>query len=539
MRGLLGKCLTGMVGTLLAAGAAWGADEVKLGPPGAPVAPAVAHITYSGNTVFRNSSLDEIALPLLTNRLADLQALEKVRVAITRKYVDAGYINSGAVIPSQDIGGGDLRIDVVEGMLSGVKVSGNKWTKDHIIANRVARGADLPLNVNRLRENLELLRMNYPIAQANSRLDPGDKPGTATLDLKVVESPVLRSGLRFRNDLPPSSGANQVDFLLQSPNLLGYFDDFDFDFGLYRFGQGESRFLEGDNFSLSYRIPISAGDTKVGGFYRRSTASVQEEPFNVLGIRSDTEAYGLTLDHPFINSLTRQFGMGLTFEHRISRTFLFGQPFSFSPGPINGESTVTAVRWATYFTDRGDRHVFSARLTTSVGVDLWDATRQSGGERDGRFVSVLGQMQYLRRLFDTRSVVVARLTGQWASEGLLPNEQFAVGGANTVRGYRENTLVRDTGIASTLEVRIPVFAEPKRREWLTLAPFFEVGAGWNLRGGTPSPTEISSIGIGLHSTPFKGLSASLSWGYALQDVSKNSGDLQDAGLHFNLTWWAF
>ena len=429
-----------------------------------------------------------------------------------------------------------VKVEIIEGALTDVRVSGTKWTKNHVIAGRILRGASQPLNVNKLQQNLEALRVIYPLEQLNSRLEPGDKPGDAALEVKVKEAPRFHAGTRFRNDLPPSSGANQFDVMLASPNLLGYFDEADFDYGVYRFGQGESKFLPGDNYSGSYKIPVTVYDTKVGGFYRRSTASVQEEPFNVLGISSDVESYGLTLDQPIINTVNRQLVFSLSAEHKISHTFLFGQPFSFSVGPVNGESVVTAIRPAISFTQRDEKSVFSARFTTTFGINAWDATVHTNGH-DAEFISFLAQAQYMRRLGDTRSTLVARVTGQYATDGLLPSEQMSVGGANTVRGYRENTLVRDSGIASTVEIRTPLFGDARRREWLVIAPFFDVGAGWNLAGSTPSPTSIMSTGIGLLSSPVKGVSASLQWGYGLREVKGGTGDAQDYGIHFNLTWW--
>jgi hemolysin activation/secretion protein len=48
------------------------------------------------------------------------------------------------------------------------------------------------------------------------------------------------------------------------------------------------------------------------------------------------------------------------------------------------------------------------------------------------------------RRFDTRGdQYVLRNDLQLAKDPLLPLEQFTVGGASTVRGYRENQLVKD------------------------------------------------------------------------------------------------
>jgi hemolysin activation/secretion protein len=51
--------------------------------------------------------------------------------------------------------------------------------------------------------------------------------------------------------------------------------------------------------------------------------------------------------------------------------------------------------------------------------------------------------------------LVLRADGQWASEPLISNEQFGVGGINGVRGYREGEVFGDTGWRATSELKTP------------------------------------------------------------------------------------
>ena len=49
-----------------------------------------------------------------------------------------------------------------------------------------------------------------------------------------------------------------------------------------------------------------------------------------------------------------------------------------------------------------------------------------------------------------------KFEGQYADSALIPAEQFAVGGMNTVRGYDERALLGDHGGFATLELRTPI-----------------------------------------------------------------------------------
>ena len=55
----------------------------------------------------------------------------------------------------------------------------------------------------------------------------------------------------------------------------------------------------------------------------------------------------------------------------------------------------------------------------------------------------------------TNWVTTLRADGQWASEPLISNEQFGVGGVNSVRGYQEGQIFGDTGWHVTLEQQTP------------------------------------------------------------------------------------
>ena len=80
---------------------------------------------------------------------------------------------------------------------------------------------------------------------------------------------------------------------------------------------------------------------------------------------------------------------------------------------------------------------------------------------DGKYFAWLGQGQYVRRLRPASRQPAARLAAraprqrQISADPLLSIEQFAVGGIDTVRGYRENQIVRDTGFAASVELHIP------------------------------------------------------------------------------------
>jgi hemolysin activation/secretion protein len=232
--------------------------------------------------------------------------------------------------------------------------------------------------------------------------------------------------------------------------------------------------------------------------------------------------------------------LSLGFDWRKNRTWLLGQPFDLAPGAVNGEMVVSVLEFSQEWLNRGQSHVLALRSTFNFGLDAAGAT-DDGITRDpnGKFFSWLGQGQYIQRLFHTQNQLVLRVSGQWTDDPLLALQQFSVGGADTVRGYLENQLVRDRAIVSSVEFRVPVLFNKAGAGILQLAPFFDYGGAWNING-SPNPTSIYSVGAGILLSPNKYISAELYWGYRLKHVNvPNDSGAQGDGLTFKVTIQAF
>ncbi len=492
----------------------------------------VREFRITGNTALTERELSQVVAPY-ENRTITSEELQEVRQKLTLHYVNKGYINSGVVIPDQEVKEGVIRLEVIEGRLVDIKVSGNTWLRSGYVRKRLALGAEPPLNIYRLQERLLILRQNPLIERINAELAPGVSPGEGILSVKVAEERPYFLGVAVNNYRPPSIGGEQFEVTASHNDLTGWGDALWVRYGL----------TEGlDNVTAAYTIPLNAHDTTLNLRFDRSDALVIEDPFNELDITSKLETYGVSLRHPFYLTPYQTFAIALTLDRRHSKTFLLGQPFSFTPGVRNGESDVTVLRFSQEWLARSLSQVIAVRSSFSVGIDALGATVNDIGP-DGRFFSWLGQLQWARRLPYRDSEVLFRSDLQLASEPLLPLEKFPVGGANSVRGYRENQLVRDNGWVSSLELRVPIVRLPipgltRRPEegMILLAPFVDFGWSWNTDSPTPEPEILYSVGIGVRWDPTRTIHGQLYWGKALKDIDNPGKDLQDDGIHFLVSW---
>ena len=113
-----------------------------------------------------------------------------------------------------------------------------------------------------------------------------------------------------------------------------------------------------------------------------------------------------------------------------------------------------------------------------------------------------------------------------------------MGGVGTVRGYRENHLVRDEGYSLSLEFRYPIIGEndPSTRHRFTLIPFMDYGEAWNLDGGSEA---LHSAGIGFN-WEFRPLYAEFYYGYAINRPDRISTTIfRTTACTFRSAWIYF
>jgi len=500
---------------------------------------------FKGNTVYSSEFLSELVADY-QNRLISAEELQMVKNIITRKYIEAGYINSGAIIPDQQVAEGEIELEIIEGKLVEIDISNQKNNGDagrlypSYIEGRISGKEGEVLNINTLQERLQLLHQNPLFRRINAELGPGIRLGEGILKLNVTEATPWEIGARFNNHRSPSVGSYRGEVFGVHRNLFGIGDSIYLRLGL----------TEGlKDYSFNYSVPVSSRyGTTLSFSAERSDAEVVSEPFNQLNIESEAETYALGITQPLIKTPNKEFNLGLKLERRSSTTYMFKgtpleQKFSFSPGVQDGESRISVLRFSQDWLDRSRTRVIAARSSFNFGFDAWDATINNDGSPDGKFFTWLGQFQWVQRITalgsqDTQLLVRADM--QWANEDLLPLEKFSVGGASTVRGYRENQMTRDNGLVASIEWRIPIAKLPisgisKDTDdgVLQIAPFFDYGRAWNADADTPDPDNISSVGLGLRWMPSQRVSAVIYWGHALRDMGdQQDNDLQDDGIHF-------
>jgi hemolysin activation/secretion protein len=488
---------------------------------------SIQQVNVIDNTVLHDEIAKLVKGFLKFHTEATFEDLVELRSQITQLYITNGYITSGAFVPNnQDLGDGVVDIQVVEGELERIEISGLHRLRAGYVRDRLKLAASRPLNQNRLEQSLQLLQLDPLIAQVNAELTAGSAPGRNVLRVALRESNAFHAGVGGDNYQSPSIGSQQFNIQVSHDNVFGFGDRLSTGYG----------FTEGlDSFDVSYAIPLNPRDGTLRLGYNNDDSIITEEEFEELEIRSESETFSISFRQPLSKTPEHEFALGLGLDWRRSQTFILDDiPFSFSEGPEDGESRVSVLRFFQDWVDRDARRVLAARSQFSFGLDTFDATVNDSGT-DGRFFSWIGQFQYVQQL-SPRLLLLTQLSAQLSPDSLLPLERFSLGGVDTVRGYTQNQLVADNGILGAVELRIPLTSDPTE---LQLTPFFEIGHAWNNRTTDPDPDIIAGLGLGVRWLITPGLTVRLDYGAPLVDVDNEGNSLQEDGLYFSLRYQPF
>ncbi len=489
----------------------------------------VREIRVAGSTVFTQEELGEITAPFV-GKVISTEELEDVRRALTIRYKKAGYVNSGAIIPDQTVKDGIITIQVIEGTLQDIEIEGTQQFFPFYLKDRLMLKAGPPLNLNPLQEQLQLFLQDTRFERINAELKAGLQPGQGILHLRVQEASPYKAWVEINNFQSPTVGAERGLATVAHQNLLGIGDSF-------RFTYGQSKGV-GPLIDFSYSVPLLPQDTLLILQFRKNSFEVIESPFDALQIESESDIYTITLRHPVFRTPKQEFALAITGEYLQNRGTLLGIPFSFTPGSTaNGVTTIAAIRLAQEWTHRQPNQVLSARSRMSFGIDVLQATNNNlPNTPDTQFFSWIGQVQGARRFPSLINVqLIGRMDLQLADDPLFPLEQYALGGRYTVRGYRENQMVRDNAFLFTIESRIPTYQSPLGDHLLEVASFLDLGKGWNTDRDSPLDfNTLASIGLGLRGFVFQRFQFQLYWGVPLNHRPTAGGNLQDSGIHWGM-----
>ncbi|MFM6319447.1 MAG: ShlB/FhaC/HecB family hemolysin secretion/activation protein [Dolichospermum sp.] len=519
-------------------------EEPKLETPPSPVTPSpvenvpgtvnIKGFEFIGNTAFTQEKLRSAVNDLIDKEItfADLISVES---RINNLYRNQGYINSAAVIEPQNISAQDgiVKVTIIEGGIENIVIKGTRRLKPDYIRSRLGLSTKAPLNQNRILEALQLLKTDPQIQDISAQISQGVRPDLSVLEVTVKEADTFHIDIFTNNGRSPSVGSWRRGMTITDNNLSGWGDSFILNYSN----------TDGSNaLDVSYGLPVNPrnGTIKFSGGITKT--NITEPPFDQLDITGNSSYYEIGFNQPLWQTPSQELGLGLAFSRQISKTKLGPDGFPLSIGANdNGETRISKIAFSQNWVTRNSKSVLGLYSQFNFGLGVLDATTNNNGIPDSHFFAWRGQGQYVRSLNRQNDMLLmVRSNLQLSKESLVPLEQFGIGGFSSVRGYRQDALLKDNGFLLSTELQFPIIRTVNQQGGLSLIPFVDFGTGWSSSntkninpGNTSKDGSLVATGLGLQwkSQQFK---ARIDWGHTLTDINSQDQKSSENRLYFSV-----
>jgi hemolysin activation/secretion protein len=472
------------------------------------------------NTILPKDEVEKILGKPGTRQIC-WQDLQTLAFQLTELYIKLGYVTSVVIVPEQEIKG-EVVLQVYEGKLDALSISGLKRVQESYVQSRFSSLVDKTLNIFEIEKVLQQLSVNPLFADVRGELKPGSNPQTTILEITIVESDSVAIQLGVDNYQSPLVGEVQGQVGFDLLNLSGFGDSLSVSFQL---SEGA------DKIYASYFLPLNSLSGGLRIFYEGANSQIILPGLESAGIRWDSNSYGLAWIQPLILNTREEFSLGISLEIRDSRSFILDdEPFSFSDAAVNGVTKFRVIRVLQDWVKKNQREYFVLRTRLNFGLDGFDATLSENYQSTSLYW--FGQFQYGRQVHD-KLVLVGRFGFQLSISPLPPIEQFEIGGPLTVRGYPRPTELGDNGIYLSTELLVNLVQSEKFGN-LELVPFADFGQVWNSGGTQPTQEALASLGMGLRYYFQDILVIRLDYGIPLVDVEEVGSGLSSQGFNFSV-----
>ncbi len=432
-------------------------------------------IKISGNTLFATDKLRGVVEDRLGQEV-DFSVLEDVVNTISQFYRDAGYPFARAYLPAQDVQGGIVEIEVLEGRFGDITAVNapaatpamllqsqrNQAVEEVLVAltrhfneselTAVVRSIDALFDgrmqnleakyvktdtertpnpdaqaylkdlvageviESRQIERIALILDDIPGYTAVPVMRPGQMRGAGDLEVRMVEDDAWAGLVGIDNYGSQASGRNRLRFdLAKSRNAV--FGDLVSFTGLVT---DENTKLG----SLSYSLPVNASGLRMSTNALMSTYKLGRGEFAGLA-DGETNRLGLTLSYPWVRSQLSNVTISAGLDHTRYVNSMAGASEKY-----NLESVPLSVNF-----DWRDSWGGSA-VTYGVASLQWNHVGQD--QRQSRPDASYGlfslNMARSQRLTENVSAM-GRLSVQHAGQGIDSSQQMSLGGMNAVRAF--------------------------------------------------------------------------------------------------------
>ncbi len=407
-----------------------------------------------GNRVLPVESIERAVYPFL-GRGRTIATVKQAADALEKAYKDAGYQTVYVDIPEQQVADGIVRLKVTEGHLEAVHVRGERYfSRRQILAALPALQAGQTPQLPALQRELTELNAKTADRVVTPILKAGSEPGTVDVDLAVKDALPLHGSLEYDDRHTADTTPNRATVALSYDNLWQRQDSLG-----VQYQTAPAKPSDAEVLMATYQGHLDGAGALGVLSYTRTYSNVLA--LGTLGVLGKGSIYGAHWVEPQENSAASAQTLNLGADYKdVLTSVVPNTTGSSSAGAVTAK--VNYVNWSAVYAGNwwGAGRSFSATAGANFGVR---SVLNSVDEfANARFNANPNYFYVRLGLSGTEPLphgfaLLERTNAQWADSPLVNNEQFSLGGLDTVRGYLEAETLGDSGAAATVEVHGPSF----------------------------------------------------------------------------------
>lgn len=454
--------------------------------------PNFSHLEVTGNTKLSTEKIRNI-VNLRPGKMVNIREATRKLQYVEDQYKRDGYILA-RITNVNLLPDGTLAVEINEGIVEDFKVKGNVKTKDKVILREIRLKKGEPFNSTLARRSLNRIQNLGFFEDVNMKLNPGRAPNAVEMEIDVVEQNTGTFGI--------GAGYSDADgfigmITVGDKNLRGTGDSI-----MLRWEFGG---VDNKNYEFTYTKPwLDKKETSLSLSVYDLTYEYADYDRNGDEIaRYDKKRRGqeITFGRPqgeFIKNY-------ITLKHRddiykgvadgYETAVQYYEPTYRPPAGMNipanyiqrreeNFGTTNSISFSRVYDSRDnvfDPHAGKRNSYTFEWAGL-------GG--DFKFEKISVNYRYYLKMRKDR-VLAFDLAAGYAWGNMPLSQRFAVGGADTLRGYKDDQFRGNSMLRGTVEYRIPI------QKKIQAVIFYDIGYAWDKRNQHAFDLGLMESGYGV------------------------------------------
>jgi len=454
--------------------------------------PKFSHLEVAGNTKLSTEKIRNI-VNLRQGQMINIREATRKLQYVEEQYKRDGYILA-RITDVNVLPDGTLAVQINEGTVEDFKVKGNVKTKDKVILREIRLKKGEPFNSKLARRSIERIQNLGFFEDVNMKLNPGREPNAVEMEIDVVEQNTGTFGI--------GAGYSSADgfigmITVGDKNLRGTGDSV-----MLRWEFGG---VDNKNYELTYTKPwLDKKETSVSLSVYDLTYEYADYDRNGDEIaRYDKERRGqeITFGRPqgeFVKNY-------ITLKHRddiykgVSEGYENSTQY-YEPGYVVPPGSNIPLD---YMKRREENFGTTNSISFSRVYDSRDNVFDPhAGKRNSytfEWAGLGGDFKYEKLSVNYRYYLAMRknrvlafdLAAGYAWGNMPLSQRFAVGGADTLRGYKDDQFRGNSMLRGTVEYRIPI------QKKIQAVLFYDIGYAWDKRDQKAFDLGLMESGYGV------------------------------------------